>query len=182
MQGPLSYLPIRCPTTSEVQNSDLQVLQLTSPHGWDPYSTDAISTQYMLHFKYGCSVSTFLTKTHRMLSRLSTNSKKNLTPSDFAQRWVIGIETARLILNSTYQEYTRSTDNLTRRFKTARVHSRYRQLSRPFSQFYTDILFFHVISIRGNTFGQVYFNRARFYNFYPLQSKRYSHMTLIPLF
>ena len=128
MRGPLSYLSIRRPTISEVQNSELQVLQLTSPHGWDPYSTDAISTQHMLHFQFGCRISTFLTKNNRILSRLSSNSKKTLTPSILAQRWGIGIETARLTLNSIYQEYTRSTDNLSRRFKTARVHSRYRQL------------------------------------------------------
>jgi len=181
MRGPLSYLSIRRPTISEVQNSELQVLQLTSPHGWDPYSTDAISTQHMLHFQFGCRISTFLTKNNRILSRLTSNSKKTLTPSILAQRWGIGIETARLTLNSTYQEYTRSTDNLTRRFKTARVHSRYRQLGGPFSQFYTDTLFFHVTSIRGNTCGQVYFNKAKFYKFYPLQSKKDSHMTLIPL-
>ena len=104
-----------------------------------------------------------------------------MTASILAQRWGIGIGTARLALNSTYQEYTRSTDNLTRRFKTARIHSCYRQLGGLFSQFYTDILFFHVTSIRGNTYGQVYFNKAKFYKFYPLQSKKDSHMTLIPL-
>ena len=96
IRGPLSYLFIRRPTISEVQNSELQVLQLTSPHGWDPYSTDAISTQHMLHFQFGCSISTFLTKNLRILSRLSTNSKKTLTPSILAQRWGIEVETARL--------------------------------------------------------------------------------------
>ena len=181
MRGPLSFLQVRRPTSSEVQDSNLQILQLTSPHGWDPYCTDTISTQHMLHFKYGCNISTFLTKHHRILFRLQSTSKKTLTPSLLATRWGIGIETARLTLNSTYQEYTRSTDNLTRRFKTARVHSRYRQLCGPFSQFYTDTLFFPVTSIRGNTCGQVYFNKARFFKFYPLRSKKDSHLTLIPL-
>lgn len=32
MRGPLSFLPVRCLTTSEVKNSELKILQLTSPH------------------------------------------------------------------------------------------------------------------------------------------------------
>ena len=125
MRGPLSYLPVRRPTTAELTNSQLLVLELTSPHGWDPYSNDSISTQHMLNYKYGCSISTFLTTSTCSLYRLTSTNKRNLTPSILAQRWGIGIETARLTLNSTYQEYTRSTDNLHRRFKTVRVHSRY---------------------------------------------------------
>ena len=181
MRGPLVYLPVRRPSLPELNNDNLRVLELTSPHGWDPYAEDTISTQNMLHFTYGCKISTFLSKNSRLLGRLLSSHKRNLSPSILAARWGIGIETARLTLNATYQEYTRSTDNLHRRFKTARVHSRYRQLHGPFSQFYTDVLFFNVQSIRGNTCGQVYFNRARFYKFYPLKSKRDSHTTLIPL-
>ena len=51
------------------------------------------------------------------------------------RRWGKDIDTARRTLKSTYQEYTRSADNLTRRFKTARVHLRYRQLMEPYSHF-----------------------------------------------
>ena len=91
------------------------------------------------------------------------------------------METAKQTLTTTWQEYTRSTDNLVRRFKTARVHSRYRQLLGPYSTFYTDTLFSNVVSLRGNTCGQVYFNKANFYKFYPLRSKSDAHTTLIPL-
>ena len=49
MRGPLSYLSIRRHTIPEVQNSELQVLQLTSPHGWDPYSP---LTQFQLNVCY----------------------------------------------------------------------------------------------------------------------------------
>ena len=44
MRGSLLFLPVRRLTTSEVKNTELQILQLTSPHGWDLYSTDPIST------------------------------------------------------------------------------------------------------------------------------------------
>ena len=65
--------------------------------------------------------------------------------------------------------------------KTSRAHSRYPTLEGPYSQFYTDVLFSKIVSLRGNTCGQVYFNRARFYKFYPLPSKRDVHHTLLPL-
>ena len=112
---------------------------------------------------------------------LRTSRKGSITPENLAFCWGIGINAARLTLQSTYQEYTRSADNLTRRFKTARVHSRYRQLHGPYSQFYMDTLFSKVTSIRGNTCGQVYFNRAGYYKFFPLKSKKHAHTTLLPL-
>jgi len=104
LRGPLSFLQVCRPTSSEVQDSTLQILQLTLPHDWDPYCTDTISTQYMLHFTLGCNISTFLIKHHCILSRLQSTSKKMLTPSLLATCWGIGIETAQLMLNSTYQE------------------------------------------------------------------------------
>ena len=175
------YIPSRRPTATELTNTQLLVIELTSPHGLDPYSEDSILTQHMLNLKYSPSISTFLTKSNRSLSRLTLSNKRNLSLSLLTQRWGIGIETARLTLNSTYQDYTMSTDNLHRRFKMAQVHSRYRQLHGPFAQFYTDVLFFNVLSIRGNTCGQVYFNKARFYKFYPLKSKRDLYTMLLPL-
>ena len=62
MRGPLVYLPVRRPSLPELNNDNLRVLELTSPHGWDPYAEDTISTQNMLHFTYGCKISTFLSK------------------------------------------------------------------------------------------------------------------------
>ena len=112
---------------------------------------------------------------------LSTIQRQTISDEDLMKRWGVGKETARQTLHATWQEYTRSTDNLTRRFKTTRVHSRYRQLLGPYSVFNTDTLFSNVISLRGNTCGQVYFNKANFYKFYPLKSKSDAHTTLIPL-
>ena len=43
------------------------------------------------------------------------------------------------------------------------------------------MLFSKVTSIRGNTCGQVYFNRAGYHKFPPLKSKKDSHNTLLPL-
>ena len=180
--GPLAYLNIRRPTKLEVSNCDLQRIELTSPHGWDPYGVDSLSTlnQQSRPFQV-CQVSNYLSSTLRTLFILNTSKNNSITPEDLMRRWGIGIDTARRTLQSTYQEYTRSADNLTRRFKTARVHSRYRQLMGPYSQFYMDTLFSRVVSIRGNTCGQVYFNKAGFWKFYPLRRKEDAHLTLLPL-
>ena len=96
-------------------------------------------------------------------------------------RWGTGIETACLTLSSTHQEYTRTTDSLTRRLKTSRANFRYPILEGPYAQFHTDVLLSKIVSLRGNTCGQVYYNRARFYKFYPLKSKKDVHITLLPL-
>ena len=44
-----------------------------------------------------------------------------------------------------------------------------------------DTLFARVTSIRGNTCGQVYFNKAGFFKFYPMKKKEDAHLTLLPL-
>ena len=161
--GPLAYLNIRRPTSTEVSNHDLQGIELTSPHGWDPYGVDSL-TSYKHQGKpfQVYAVSSFLSNALRSLFVPYTSKHRTITPEDLIRRWRIGIDTTRRTLKSTYQGYTRSADNLTHRFKTARVHSRYRQLMGPYSQFHIDTLFSKVIPIRGNTCGQVYFNKAGF--------------------
>ena len=79
---------------------------------------------------------------------LGTRKRRSITVDNLMDRWGVGKETAKVTLESTWQEYTRSIDNLTRRFKSARVHSRYWHLTGPHSVFYTDILFFNTVSIR----------------------------------
>ena len=139
LKGPLAYLPIRRPTKYEVQDTNLQHIVLTSPHGWDPYGVDCFSsTDNTQNLYQSCQVSTFLSRPLHQLNILYTTKHRSITPEDLMSRWGIGLETSRRTLRSTYQEYTRSADNLTRRFKTARVHSRYRQLTGPYSQFYMD--------------------------------------------
>ena len=40
-KGPLTFLPVRRLTKRELNNSDLNLIMLTSPHGWDPYNVDS---------------------------------------------------------------------------------------------------------------------------------------------
>ena len=48
MKETLAYLPIRRPTISEVTNHELQTLIMTSPYGWEHYSTETISLYTLL--------------------------------------------------------------------------------------------------------------------------------------
>ena len=72
--------PDQRPTTSEVKNSEDQILHLTSPHGWDPYSTDTISTQHMLNFTYSCQISAFTVN-----SKIGDNTK-SIVPENSLQK------------------------------------------------------------------------------------------------
>ena len=62
------------------------------------------------------------------------------------------------------------------------MYSRFKTLCGPYSRFYTDTLLSKVTPLRGNTCGQVFYNKARFYKFYPLKRKQEVHTTLLPLF
>ena len=183
MNGPLAYLPIRRPTITELTDESRHHICMTSPHGWDPYGDDSITPYNSATLQdYSCAISTFLSRPLKnLILNVSSNQRQVITLEQLMSRWGVGKETAKRTLNATWQEYTRATDNLTRRFKTTRVHSRYRQLLGPYSVFYTDTLFSNILSLRGNTCGQVYFNKANFYKFYPMKTKGDAHTTLIPL-
>ena len=165
MNGPLAYLPIRRPLTHELVNEDLITVCLTSPHGWDPYGGDSLSLYNADNLSdNSCSISKFLSQSfNRSITNISSNQRQVISIEDVMKRWGVENEMARQTLMATWQEYTRSTDNLNLRFKTARVHSRYRQLLDPYSGFDTDTLFSIVLSLRGNTCGQVYYKKAKFY-------------------
>ncbi len=183
MNGPLMHLSVRRPNLDELTNNELQVVTFTSPHGWDPYGNDSVTSYNLnsIRVSQPWDNLNLATTLPREITALGITRNRSITVEDLMNRWGICKETARVTLESTWQEYTRSADNLTRRFKTARVDSRYRQLMGPHSVFYTDTLFFNTTSIRGNKCGQVYFNKCNFYKFYPLKSKGESHTTLIPL-
>ena len=184
MNGLLMEIHVRRPTLSEITNDDLQLVTLTSLHGWDPYG-DASVTSY--HVSSIMSVlpwgnPTITSMIYQKKNLLGSTKRRSITVDNLMERWGVGKETAKVTLEPTWKESTRSTDNLTRRLKTARVHSRYRHLMGPHSVFYTDTLFSSTVSLHGNRCDQVYFNKCHFYKVYPLKSKGDSHMTLIPLF
>jgi len=107
--------------------------------------------------------------------------KGTINPENLVARWRIGIASARLTLKSTSQEHTLSSDNLPCHFKTGRVHARYHTLHGSYTKFYMTTLFSQILYLRGNICGRIYFNRASFYKFYPLKSRKDAHTTFLPL-
>ena len=62
-----------------------------------------------------CPISHLLTNLFvRTLQPAQLKQKSAISPEDLVSRWGIGVETVRLTLQSTYQEYTRETKNLSR--------------------------------------------------------------------
>ena len=87
LKGPLAYLPIRRPTKHEVQDTNLQHIVLTSPHGWDPYGVDCFSSTNDTRNLYrGCQVSTFLSRPLHQLNLLNTTKHRSITPEDLMSR------------------------------------------------------------------------------------------------
>ena len=160
-KDPLTYLSIQRPILREITDNQLHHISLMSPHRWDPYGIESFSPQRSSEIM--CWISFDLShQLPNMIQPCDLSKKKGITPKDLVLRWGIGTQTARLTLASTYQEHRRATDSLTRRSKFSRAHSRFPTLERPYSQFYTDVLFSKIISPRGITCGQVYFSRARY--------------------
>ena len=44
INGPLMTLSVRRPSLTEITDDNIQVITLTSPHGWDPYGDDSVSS------------------------------------------------------------------------------------------------------------------------------------------
>ena len=88
------------------------MVTLTSPDGWDPYGIDSLRSMTSVSI---CPISHLLTSLFvRTLQPAQLKQKRAISPEDLVSRWGIGIETTRLTLQSTYQEYTRETKNLSR--------------------------------------------------------------------
>ena len=82
------------------------MVTLTSPDGWDPYGVDSLRSITSVSI---CPVSYLLTNLFvRTLQPAQLKRTSAISPEDLVSRWGIGIETARLTLQSTYQEYTRN--------------------------------------------------------------------------
>jgi hypothetical protein len=92
-----------------------------------------------------------------------------VTPENIAQRWMIGIETAKKSLAATTQRGVRSIPNpATRRFKTQMSHLRYPRLH---GTFYADIMESKVKSIDSHSYAHVIGNGRGFCKVYPMEHK-----------
>ena len=120
--GSLANLHVRCPTVDEVKDDFLRRIGLSLPYGWDPYEQDTLSVSAVT--SKVCQTSHLLsTFSFNSIALLRSNTRSAISPELLYSLWGIGLDTTRQILRATTQEYTRSTDNLNRRYKTTHHHS-----------------------------------------------------------
>ena len=90
IRGPLTFLPVRRPSLTEISNDNLHHITLTSPHGWDPYGVDSFSLSR--HIDTSCIISSVLANRFiNMLQPCISKKKQAITPEDLVLRWGIGI-------------------------------------------------------------------------------------------
>lgn len=108
----------------------------------------------------------------RSISSTITSKPKNaLTPEYLASIRNCGKETARKTIEATTcKHYCKKERGITQRFKPSRNFMRYRQISLPAGEFFTDTFSSKVKSIRGYKYSQVYGNKFGFLKCYPMES------------
>ena len=128
---PISFLPVRKPTEEELEFC--QRLELTSPTTWDTSLFNDIDIKGISTLnQYNIIKEDLTTMLRRQvhIDAISHTRGKSFSPSDLASLWHIGLEPAKLTLNSTSQEYIRYiSGKLSRRVKTLAHQNRYKQLS-----------------------------------------------------
>ena len=194
--GPTAYLHVRRPTNDEI--SCLPITDITEEEMWVPYNEDARNINSIAHSAQPdveCYVNSFSAGFHngstcnfydyfepcaehlhenmqRYIAPTITIKPKDALTSDYlASIWNCGKETARKTLEATTcRHYRRKERGITQRFKPSRNFMRYRQISLPAGEFFTDTFSSKVKSIRGHKYSQVYGNKFGFIKCYPMES------------
>ena len=99
---------------------------------------------------------------------VSTERRSDVSPEGLAERWMIGLEQAKLTLKHTTQMFMRTAIlPLSRRYKADRIH----RLPRLGGEWFTDTVDGRTKSRDGNRYGQIFANGAYFATLYPMDSK-----------
>jgi len=99
---------------------------------------------------------------------ISGDRHSDVTPQSLAERWFIGVDTAKKTLKSTTQRLVRSAlMPLSRRYRSDRMF----RLPRLEGEWFTDTVMSKVKSRDGNICGQIFANDKYFAVFYPMDSK-----------
>ena len=115
----------------------------------------------------------------RAISALRMSKPRDrVTPEYLSHLWNCGLRTAQQTIEATTCRYYRHIDEkgMTRRFRISRDLFRYKQLSVPVGEFYTDALFANVRSARGFTCAQVYGNKFGFLKVNPMESNTQEYL------
>ena len=206
LSGVISYFPIRKPSQEEYLEAALenQVFELTNETTvWDP-SSDCFAKQEeamvdhrgQLLFEDPISFPTSARSEIASVSQafaslslihtegqsvmgMSSKQKPVVTPEVLAQRWKVGLESARRTLRATTQRGLRRDLTLIQRARRNDRHLRYARLR---GTFYTDTLFAKTKSRRGNKCSQVFAHPCGWKRAYPLKSKGEAHEALSLMF
>ena len=99
---------------------------------------------------------------------VSGDRRSDVSPESLAERWLIGLDTAKKTLQTTTQRLVRSAVlPLSRRYKADRIF----QLPRLQGTWFTDTVYGRVKSKDGNRYGQIFANESYFATIYPMDSK-----------
>ena len=190
--GPISYLPVRCPSEEELE--ECEHFDLTDATAeWDPKSLDGLS-----HISSGSLLPEYdvwgiyifddillmpnlydSLQQSVMVHSVSHQKLNETNPETLATLWKIPLDVAKQTLMSTTQNaVTRKQGMLHRRYKTRVHHTRYRQLGGYLGMFAADIFHSRVLSTRGNSYTQLFCNRGNFVKSYAMKKKEHSHHTL----
>ena len=174
MHGPTTFLPVRYPTDTELQ--ECERIELTSMSGWDPYgetrlNLNAVDTIFGDDSYSSMELHTlFELKAH--IHAITTTTKGELTPSYLSQLWNVSLDTAKRTLQSTKQKSMHILQNgLTRRRMANKSRLDFTRLSGYLADFASDTFFSNVTSLRGNKCVQLFANRGNYVMPYPLQTK-----------
>ncbi len=174
--GPLPYIQVRRPTKEEYNTCQHYELTshdewdpytlLSTVNMLNSTPTSEANEESNLHSVFNiCSISSELMNNdyfeilddHRELyvhdneyhsiSAINTKQHNTLTPEELSRLWGIGLKNARRTLAATSHRCVKTVGELTRRFRTDKVHMRYRRLSTKHGLFYVDTLKSKVKSI-----------------------------------
>lgn len=206
LDGIISYIPTRLPTSDEINNC-LHVI-LTSSVDWDPYSEDfnrqeatalkknqgfiasvhqepvdcySESNDVLSGVSSALSDDAFLSLQANCISSMKSKMRRsNQTAEALAAKWCIGLEAAERTLQATTQRFIRTAQHpIHRRYRTKQQQFRYNRLN---TRFYSDTMFVSTRSVRGYTCGQVFVNDTGFSRVYPMKSKSLAGKALSDLF
>ena len=174
--GPTAYIPVRRPTEEELAHC--HIVDITEENDWEPYkdqsSINAINVEQSGFSFAEENIEDYLLESHnrKIRSMKVSKPKDKLTPEYLAQIWNCGLETAKKSIEATTCRYYRQSKNgMQRRFRPSRSMMRYRQLSMPAGEFYSDTMFAKVRSTRGFTCAQIYGNKFGYIKAYPMDGK-----------
>ena len=201
LRGIISGFRTRIPTINEIESCEWITLTAESP--WNPKSEEFQENEEqqekeLAYYEtaerhiWGINSNPLTPPdviTFKMLKReyltIDAIETSKRTPGEdleikVANRFGIGLETAKRTLNATTQLALRHTLHpIHRRYRTQVAQLRYPRLAPPHGKFHTDIFFTSCPSIHGCPMGQMYTNDVHFSKFFPMKRKAEAPDTLM---